>query len=513
MTTILNTDFYKTEHHLMMPEGTSSIYNNLTPRKSRIPGIDKVVVFGAQGVWMDLVHDFQVNFFDKDWNEVDVEYREFVNVDTAHIKALHTLGYLPLVVKSLPEGTLCPIGVPVWTVKETISEFAWLVNYLESVLSVEIWHPITSATIAHEYKKLLTKWAVKTGGDLGFVQWQGHDFSFRGHTSRQSATKSGAAHLTSFYGTDTVPALPYLKKYYAATGLIGGSIPASEHSVQCMHYDYETGAEDSYIQQILKQYPKGPVSMVSDGFDFWRMVTEVLPKYRDDIMKRDGKLVIRPDSGDPVDIVCGREDLHKDTLGWYDKHGKAIDEAERKGLIEVLWNIFGGTTVTGADGKTYRVLDSHIGAIYGDSITLDRAGEICRRLAAKGFASTNIVFGVGSFTYQYVTRDTFGFAIKATYGEVKGIGRELFKAPKTDDGTKKSAKGLLMVANATKDDGSRTFVLIDQANKEMESKGALKVIFENGRFTNLVTLQEIRTRLQNEVNSYLASENKKLEMA
>ena len=187
-------------------------------------------------------------------------------------------------------------------------------------------------------------------------------------------------------------------------------------------------------------------------------------------MARDGKVVFRPDSGDPVDIICG-DPLHP-------------DENVRKGAIEVLWDIFGGTT----NAKGFKTLDSHVGLIYGDSITLDRQWSILEKLAAKGFASDNIVLGIGSYSYQYVTRDSLGFAMKATYGEVDGVGREISKNPKTDSGTKKSAVGLLQVLDGT---------LQDRAAKSAEEDSELTEVFRDGVLTKEVTLEEIRTRLTN----------------
>jgi nicotinamide phosphoribosyltransferase len=224
--------------------------------------------------------------------------------------------------------------------------------------------------------------------------------------------------------------------------------------------------------------------MVSDTFDLWRMCTEYLPVLKEEILARDGKLVIRPDSGDPVDIICG--------VGFkYKKHSDGGEEysiPEQKGVIELLWDVFGGTV----NEQGYKVLDSHIGAIYGDSITIDRAEEICSRLEAKGFASTNVVLGVGSFTYQFNTRDTFGFAMKATYVELEGVGREIFKDPITDDGTKKSATGLLCVSK----DSLGNITLNDKVSWDLEWKGLLKTIYKDGEYHNQTTLTEIRERLK-----------------
>ena len=261
------------------------------------------------------------------------------------------------------------------------------------------------------------------------------------------------------------------------------------------------------IRYLLSKYPSGILSMVSDTFDLWRMCTEYLPTLKEEILARDGKLVIRPDSGDPVDILCGNITIAVENGG--------IETPSSKGVIELLWDVFGGTV----NEQGYKVLDPHIGAIYGDSITIDRANEICKRLEAKGFASTNVVLGVGSFTYQYNTRDTFGFAMKATYVEVKHWdvaterlnesfgknanpkwveGREIFKDPVTDDGTKKSATGLLSVHNH---DGE--YVLIDRCTWEGESVSSLQTIYKDGEFSNEITLSEIRETLAKQIESVL----------
>jgi nicotinamide phosphoribosyltransferase len=224
---------------------------------------------------------------------------------------------------------------------------------------------------------------------------------------------------------------------------------------------------------ICDVYPKGIVSIVSDTWDLWKVLTEYLPKLKDEVLNREGKVVIRPDSGDPVDIICGNP------------NGK--NDNERKGVIELLWETFGGSINT----KGYKELDSHIGAIYGDSITVTRATQICERLKEKGFASTNVVLGIGSYTYQYNTRDTFGFAMKATYGEVNGKGREIFKDPITDDGTKKSAKGLMKIEF---ENGS--YKLIDQATWEQEKQGELKEVFRDGKLLIDQSLAEIRQRVK-----------------
>jgi nicotinamide phosphoribosyltransferase len=256
------------------------------------------------------------------------------------------------------------------------------------------------------------------------------------------------------------------------------------------------GKEDEIdtFRRLLDTYPTGILSVVSDTWDLWKVCTEHVVTLKEEIMARDGKLVIRPDSGNPVDILCGTLTPYDSSTG--EDYHKSYRVRE-KGVIELLWDVFGGTI----NEQGYKVLDPHIGAIYGDSITIDRADEICSRLEAKGFASTNVVLGIGSFTYQYNTRDTFGFAMKATYvevnkpkfeGDFNPEGREIFKDPITDDGTKKSATGLLCVTfNEEKE-----IYLVDKVDWEHEYEGLLQTIYIDGEFDNITTLTDIKSRLK-----------------
>ena len=491
MNPLLLTDGYKTSHNKQYPKGTTLVYSNFTPRSNKYApkGCNEVVVFGPQMVMMQLHETFQREFFSKPKDEVCQEMKSELSMylgsdyDVSHFEALHDLGYLPINVKSLTEGTLVPIRVPVLTIYNTHPDFYWITNYLETILSNLLWKPMTSATISHQYRKVLTKWQEKTDKEKSwFIDWQGHDFSMRGMDSVEAVVSSGLGHLTSFMGSDSLPTIWGARKYYGAEGSFCGSVPATEHSVMCAG-----GKEDEVetFRRLLDTYPTGILSVVSDTWDLWKVCTEHIVTLKEEILARDGKLVIRPDSGDPVDILCGvGYDVHINPLRT-NRPDYSIEE--RKGVIELLWDVFGGTV----NEQGYKVLDAHIGAIYGDSITIDRADEICARLEAKGFASTNVVLGIGSFTYQYNTRDTFGFAMKATYVEVEGEGREIFKDPITDDGTKKSATGLLSVHNH---DGE--YVLVDRCTWEGEEVSSLQTIYKNGEFHNTTTLSEIRERLK-----------------
>lgn len=479
---LLLTDGYKVDHRRQYPLKTTLVYSNWTPRKSRIDGIEKVVFFGLQYfIKKYIIEEFNENFFGKPKEEVLKAYSRRINnylgensVGKDHIGALHDLGYIPMVFKALPEGESVPIKVPMFTMYNTKAEFFWLTNYFETILSTTVWLPCNSATIANEYRKILDAYAIETSSIPEFVDWQGHDFSMRGMAGLEAALISASGHLLSFTGTDTIPAVDFLEKYYNADSdaeLIGGSVAATEHSVMSMGTN--SAEQETFKRLITEVYPKGIVSVVSDTWDLWKVLVEYLPNLKEKILSRDGKLVIRPDSGDPVKIICGDPN--------------ASDENAKKGVVQLLWETFGGVT----NDKGYKELDSHVGAIYGDSITLERAKQICEGLKQNGFASTNVVLGVGSFTYQYNTRDTFGFAMKATYGEVDGEGREIYKDPITDDGTKKSARGLIKIV---KENGA--YKMIDRVSWAEEKEGALKEVFRDGELLIEEKLSETRARLK-----------------
>ena len=481
MNPLLLTDGYKVDHRRQYPDNTTLVYSNWTPRKSRIDGVEEVVFFGLQYFLKKyIIHDFEEYFFKRSKAEVVAKYSRRINnylgenqVGIKHIEDLHDLGYIPMVFKALPEGASVPIRVPMFTMYNTLPEFFWLTNYFETLLSAVVWLPCNSATIAKQYRLVLDKYAKETSSMPEFVDWQGHDFSMRGMGGIEAAVTSAAGHLLSFTGTDTIPAIEFFEEYYNANSdveLIGGSVAATEHSVMCM--GTTEGEYETFKRLICEIYPKGIVSIVSDTWDLWKVLTDYLPRLKQEIISREGKVVIRPDSGDPVDIICGNP------------NGK--NEQEKKGVIELLWDVFGGST----NAKGYKELIPQIGAIYGDSITVERGTNICERLKQKGFASTNVVLGIGSFTYQYNTRDTFGFAMKATYGEVNGEGRAIFKDPITDDGTKKSAKGLMKIELE-----KGKYKLIDQVSWEQEKQGELKEVFRDGKLLIDHSLIEIRKQV------------------
>lgn len=494
MNSLLVSDAYKQSHRPQYVPGTTRIVTNWTPRSDKYAVTKNgVVVFGIQAFLKSITKDFNTHFFSLTKDEAvrtfKKGYESFFGTlaDTTHVEQLHDIGYLPIVAKSLPEGSICPIGVPMATFYNTHDDFFWLPNFLETIASTELWQPMTSATIAKGYKDLLLEWSEKTCDNNEHVPFQAHDFSMRGMGGLSSAMASGAGHLLSFVGTDTIPAVAFLQCWYNADPekeIVGTSIPATEHSV--MSLGTKEDEIGTFKRLITETYPDGYLSIVSDTWDLWKVCTKYIPLLKKEILARDGRLVIRPDSGDPIDIICGLENSGKFPEALSDPYMLATPSY--KGVIEILWDTFGGTI----NSKGYKVLDPHIGAIYGDSITLSRANDILDRLEKKGFASSNIVLGIGSYTYQFNTRDTYGFAMKATYGEVNGVGREIFKDPLTDDGMKKSLKGLLQVK---KEGYPEKYVVYDQVTWEEEADSELVEVYRDGKMIIDVTLSEIRERL------------------
>lgn len=536
-------DVYKNFHPDAYHPEVTEVYSNYISRSNKYSNVkdSKAVAFvGLQYFIIDfLINEYNNGFFRLPKEIAVRNHKRIMSamvgypVSTARLEALHDLGYLPLEIKALPEGTMVPYQVTPLTVRSTMPGFQWLTNSLETVMSTENWPIQTACTTAVEYFKTFIEYARKTGMPEEFCAFQGHDFSFRGMAGRHAAAMTGFGHLASgLAGTDTVPAVLFAEKYYNADvdkELVGVSVNATEHSVTC---SWQNEGEVAFYRHLMHNVaPTGILSLVFDTWDFWGGVVNILPELKDEIMERDGTIVIRPDSGDPVRILCGygydvyetRRDaerhmvmsdnnMHVIYLVCEDKFYKVVElddpecvqwkpefkyeelmECEVKGLIECLWDIFGGTiSETG-----HKILDDHIGAIYGDSITVERQKEILSRLEAKGFAS-KVVLGIGSYTYQYVTRDTHGSAVKATSVIKNGVREAIFKDPKTDPG-KKSAKGLLYVGL---DDKNQLYMEND-VSEEREKEGLLETVFLNGELVRKTTLAQIRGRIKEWVNSEL----------
>lgn len=551
MNPFVATDWYKPAHISMYHEKTEFIQSNMTPRSTKlyphfIDDDRRIMTAGIQGFikWF-FIDLFERNFFRKSKTKAINGLRKLADksigpgkVDMSGIEALYDLGYLPLEIRALPEGSLVKEKVPVYTVQNTVSGFGWVVNYFESVMSSESWKTMNTATTMHQFRKLCTAAAERTCSDYGHLDFQCHMFAFRGEAGLADSAQSEFGHLISFKGTDTIPSIWYAEEYYnMEEKFVAGSIPASEHSVATTNIgfiverlkveqpgltldEYRYKAEVEFLLKYITQiYPDGFVSNVADSYDYWSMITRALPELKDHIMARDGRLVMRPDSGKPEHIIAGyviekfssyahiqlngvsssTEVIYLNSTDKYylldndhtinhciSEHFE-ISRAEAMGTVHTMWEIFGGTI----NDKGFKVLDPHIGLIYGDSITISRAKEIFERLEAKGFASSNAFLGVGSYSTQYATRDSLGFAVKATGAVIDGVQIMVSKEPKTDLG-KKSAAGFIKVVK----DELGEYVLVDNLNiEDVDSPdNELRVVFRDGVLLVDEDLDTIRER-------------------
>ena len=537
-------DGYKLSHADQYPDNTSFIYGNFTPRDGKrfaqrqVTRECEILSFGFQAFILNWIKDeFDVEFFQKPVGicqkmKQSIDSYLSKDYDISRIEALHKLGYLPLVIKVVPEGETVLPGTPMLTIQNTLPDFFWLVNYLETLISAEMWPVITAASSAFHMRVLCERWANMTCDNNGHVDWQCHDFSSRGDYGMYASGIAGMAHLSVFKGTDSVFGRELFMDAYNT--IRGGSVDATEHSVMCMG---TKDGEKETVQRLLGITETGIISVVNDTWDTWNHIDVILRSLKDQIMSRDGKFVSRPDSGNPIDIICGltvfkyeyevpedsvmkrglpvraynaseismkRDGVQQNKYMLEISNNKEaaklyivdktfdvkINEVkertpEMKGVVELLDEIFGSNV----NSKGFKELDPHVGVLYGDSITKERAEQIFTRLKDKGYASSNVVFGIGAFTYQYITRDTFGFAIKATYGIVDGKPREVFKDPITDPG-KKSLRGL--VQHFWKD-GRLTHK--DQATPEEEVGSSLNMVFCDG-MTFTESWEDIEERIK-----------------
>ena len=507
MNSMFLVDGYKISHYDMYQDGTEVVYSNFTPRSNKYApkgNNGKVLNFGHQYAIRFIVEHFEENFFNVKKNividDVKKNFSAYLGVDydTKHIEELHDLGYLPLEIRTLDEGTESAVKIPVLFLYNTDNRFAWVTNYIETILSNLLWQPLTTATNVLLMKRIVKEAVLRTDeNNVGAVDFMLHDFSMRGLTGLDAAIGSGLAFASVSMGSDSLPVIKASQHYYDETSTPVFSVRASEHSQMTAG-----GVEGEFeiYKNLLTKFPNGIMSLVSDSFDLWRVLTDYLPKLKDIIMSRDGKLVIRPDSGNPTDIICGKTSLKGHIFKTYDEYLEAVNfygdeyfekitENEFKGVIELLWDVFGGTT----NEQGFKVLDSHIGMIYGEAINQDNIKEIFQRLEDKGFASSNCFFGQGSFSMQMVTRDTWGMALKCIAQQRDGKLVEIMKDPVTDDGIKKSAKGLTVVFK----DENGEYYLKDQASLEevQSEENQLKIRFKDGQYHNQVTITEIRNRI------------------
>ena len=480
---MLLVDFYKAVHAEMLPKGITKSVSYFTPRMSRIKRWDKVVMFGLQGfIKTYLIDYFNEEFFGRPFDEVIEDYKRIMDnalgseaYKIEKVEKLHHLGYLPIEIVAIPEGTLVPMHVPMFGITNTHPEFAWLPQSLESLISAESWHPMIAATVGYTYRQIVNEYYDKTCDDnIPRARALGA-FDFRGEESVESAVKAGAGWCLSFLNTATVPTIPYLEANYdcdCTKEPVAFGSPSTEHSVMCSNYAID-GDEITLLRRLLTEiYPNTSFSAVLDSYDYWNIIDNVLPELEPEIKAHNGCMLMRGDSGDCVEVVTK--------------------------TVFKMWDQFGGTI----NSKGYKVLDPHVKAIYGDSITVQRCEEVYRILEENGFACSNVALGVGSFSMQCIeedgvlkpfTRDTFSSCIKATYCEIEGKPYPIFKDPK-DGGFKTSQKGCCAVF---KDDNGELSYKDEYTWEEVcgNPKNELISVFKDGKLTVSQTLAEIRAVL------------------
>lgn len=456
---ILKTDAYKQTHWLQYPRNTTKIYSYL---ESRGGLFSETVFFGLQmlikkhfeGV---VVEQWMIEEADEFCKQVfGADY--FNRAGWQRIVDVHG-GKLPIIIKAVREGTVVPTKHVLVSVENTDDQLPFLTNFVETIL-MQVWYPTTVCTLSYEIKKLIARFAKHTGGNPN--PFHLNDFGFRGVSSTESAGIGGCAHLVNFLGTDTLEGIRYAMKYYGAKKVCGHSVMASEHSTTTIYLrENELRAYETFINKC----PTGILSLVSDSYDIYHVCEQFFGKdLKDKILKREGKLVVRPDSGEPSDVTVK--------------------------VLRILWDAFGGTV----NEKGYKVLNPKVGVIYGDGINYDSINSILFCMELAGFSTDCIVFGMGGALLQQVNRDTQKFAFKCSAAEVDGQWRSVFKEPITDHG-KSSKKGRLGLIN-NKMVGWMTYSLDDPEKQRGGWTGddLLEVVFENGELKRDQTFDDIRNR-------------------
>lgn len=448
---ILRTDSYKHSHCAQYPPGTETVYSYFESR----PGAQfpATLFFGLQYLLRRHLVGRVVDRERIDQAELLLGQHfggaVFQRSLWDYIERRHH-GLLPLEIRAVPEGTVVPTGNVLFTIENTDPQCAWLTNFVETLL-VQVWYPCTVATISHAARQGILGWLQRTG-DPARIDFKLHDFGFRGTSSVESAGIGGLAHLVNFKGTDTLEALTTGLRHYDA-GIYGFSIPATEHStITAWGREHEVQA----YRHLLRQYPHGTIACVSDSFDIMRACTELWGgALKDEVLARDGTLVVRPDSGDPPTIV--------------------VEVLERLGAA------FGARQ----NDKGYRVLHDKVRVIQGDGCTLAMIDQILAAMAAHGWSADNIAFGMGGGLLQKLDRDTQRFAMKCSAVQVDGAWRDVWKQPRTDP-LKNSKRGRLALVR-TPDGGFATVPAPAEGD-------LLQTVFRDGELVAPTTFEAVRAR-------------------
>jgi nicotinamide phosphoribosyltransferase len=460
---LLLADAYKYSHYKLYASSTTKIYSYL---ESRGGMFNETVFYGLQ-------------YFLKEYLEGQAFTKE--NIDEAE-EVLNGVfgrkgvfkrenfdyiidkydGRLPIRIKAVPEGTAVPVKNVLMTIENTDPNCFWLTNFLETLL-MQVWYPSTVATLSREIRKTVEHYFELTADEASksAIDFVLNDFGFRGVSSVESAGLGGSAHLINFMGSDTVYASAFAKKYYDAKKIYGMSVPATEHSIMTLK---GAAGEKEIFNHVLSAYPDGILSCVSDSYNIFNAVGELWGKeFKDKIMQRNGTLVIRPDSGDPVQILLS--------------------------VFEMLFDRFEFTT----NSKGYRVLPKQVRVIQGDGIDYDSIQLIYKTLMTKGISAENLLLGMGGALLQKVNRDTQKFALKCSYAEVNGEMVEVQKSP-----MEMNEQGELVKSFKTSKAGRlkliQTEIGLKTVNESERGEDILETVFENGEIKKTYTFEEIRER-------------------
>ncbi len=446
---MLLTDSYKISHYKQYPPQTTGIYSYFESRGGMFAD---VTFFGLQYLLKNYLEgtivtaekiDEAGKIYSKHFGNPELFYRQ----GWEYILHKHN-GRLPVRIKAVAEGSIVPTHNVMMTVENTDPGCYWLTNFLETLL-VQVWYGCTVATQSREIKKLVYSYLQQTGDPAG-IDFKLHDFGFRGVSSVESAGIGGAAHLINFKGSDTIAALSFIQDFYNTGEVYGFSIPAAEHSTIT---SWGRNSEVQAYANMLTQYNKGLVAVVSDSYDVYNACENLWGgELKDMILNREGTLVVRPDSGEPKDVVLK--------------------------VISILGNKLSYTT----NDKGYKVLDPHIRVLQGDGVNYHSIGEILDNLKAHGWSADNIAFGMGGALLQKLDRDTQKFAFKCSCATVAGADRDVFKDPVTDSG-KRSKRGRLKLV---KENGIYKTVGFTDAGTDL-----LETVFENGTITKQYSFDNV----------------------
>ena len=554
---MLLTNMYNHCHKSQYPKGLTKLYKTWTPTSNKnFPESKFVVWFGLQGFIKTFLTDyFNEYFFNRPIEEIVKEYKLCIhntfgeNVTTDYIEALHKLGYLPIEIKALPEGTKVPYGVPCCTITNTHPDFVWLVNYFVTLFSCNMWLPTTTATKSFIFRQIIEKYIELTSDNTDWKRIGVKDYSFKDMSSIDATIVSSAAFLTSFSNTSTIPSVRYLREKYNTEDV--GNVNASiERSCIVSNFAADGDEEKFFVRAITELYPNESFSYDADTFDYWNFIINILPKYKDLILNHNGKISVRLDDKMIKDAICGKAHMWKTHESkkafehYYmnsemmnicfkderDEKGnlypiyieidneklvatwETVDNTEvfhyrtptieERGILDVLWEYFGGTV----NSKGYKVLNPHIGLVYGNVMRIQDVEKTCEHMMNLGFAVENVVFEVNSYPFQYNTRDTQGWSFKTTYGEIYGSPILICDSSKSNDDLNMSQRGMVSVYRDT--DNTIKFVdgiypgMITTDDLKMSDVDLMETVFIDGSLIKDISLSEIRLRIHSETGGF-----------